>query len=62
MPISARWTSGGWACRRTTSPTTSRSCSAPTGFGEVEDVVGTFFAEVDDDQVQRLTHDATATA
>ena len=32
------------------------------GFGEVEDVVGTFFAEVDDDQVQRLTHDATATA
>jgi phenylalanine-4-hydroxylase len=32
------------------------------GFGEVEDVVGTFFAEVDDDQVQRLTHDATAPA
>ncbi len=32
------------------------------GFGEVEDVVGTFFADVDDDQVQRLTHDATATA
>ena len=32
------------------------------GFGEVEDVVGSFFAEVDDDQIQRLTHDATATA
>jgi phenylalanine-4-hydroxylase len=32
------------------------------GFGEVEDVVGTFFAEVDDDLVERLRHRATATA
>jgi phenylalanine-4-hydroxylase len=32
------------------------------GFGEVEDVVGTFFAEVDDDQVQRLMRTATASA
>jgi phenylalanine-4-hydroxylase len=31
------------------------------GFGEVEDVVGTFFAEVDDDLVERLGHEATAT-
>ena len=30
------------------------------GFGEVEDVVGTFFAEVDDDVVARLGHVATA--
>ena len=30
------------------------------GFGEVEDVVGTFFAEVDDDLVQRLLHDQSA--
>ena len=27
-PTSGRWTSRGWACRPTTSPTTSRSCSA----------------------------------
>jgi phenylalanine-4-hydroxylase len=32
------------------------------GFGEVEDVVGTFFAEVDDDLVERLRHQAAATA
>ena len=32
------------------------------GFGEVEDVVGAFFAQVDDDQVQRRMRDATATA
>ncbi|CAA9379828.1 MAG: Phenylalanine-4-hydroxylase [uncultured Propionibacteriaceae bacterium] len=32
------------------------------GFDEVEDVVGAFFAEVDDDLVQRLMHDATAPA
>jgi phenylalanine-4-hydroxylase len=32
------------------------------GFGEVEDVVGTFFAEVDDDLVERLRHRAAATA
>ena len=30
------------------------------GFGEVEDLVGTFFAEVDDDLVERLQHQATA--
>ncbi len=32
------------------------------GFGEVEDVVGAFFAQVDDDQVQRLMRQATASA
>jgi phenylalanine-4-hydroxylase len=32
------------------------------GFGEVEDVVGTFFADVDDDLVERLRHQAAATA
>jgi len=32
------------------------------GFEEVEDVVGTFFAEVDDDLVQRLMRGATASA
>ena len=32
------------------------------GFGEIEDVVGAFFTEVDDDQVQRLLHDASAPA
>jgi phenylalanine-4-hydroxylase len=32
------------------------------GFAEVEDVVGTFFAEVDDDLVERLRHRATASA
>jgi phenylalanine-4-hydroxylase len=30
------------------------------GFGEVEDVVGSFFAEVDDDLVQRLLHEQAA--
>jgi phenylalanine-4-hydroxylase len=32
------------------------------GFGQVEDVVGGFFAEVDDDQVQRLMREVTAAA
>jgi phenylalanine-4-hydroxylase len=32
------------------------------GFGEVEDVVGSFFADVDDDLVERLRHEAAATA
>jgi phenylalanine-4-hydroxylase len=32
------------------------------GLDQVEDVVGGFFTEVDDDQVQRLTRDATARA
>ncbi len=32
------------------------------GFAEIEDVVGAFFAEVDDDQVGRLLHEASATA
>jgi phenylalanine-4-hydroxylase len=32
------------------------------GFGEVEDVVGTFFGDVDDDLVERLRHQAAATA
>jgi phenylalanine-4-hydroxylase len=32
------------------------------GFDEVEDVVGAFFADVDDDLVQRLTQQATAPA
>ncbi len=32
------------------------------GFTQVEDVVGGFFAEVDDDRVQELLHRATATA
>lgn len=32
------------------------------GFGEVEDVVGRFFDDVDDDLVQRLMHDASAPA
>jgi len=32
------------------------------GFAEVEDVVGTFFAEVDDDLVERLRHQPAATA
>ena len=29
------------------------------GFGEIEDVVGGFFTEVDDDAVARLLHDAS---
>jgi phenylalanine-4-hydroxylase len=32
------------------------------GFTEVEDVVGSFFAEVDDTMVQRLSHEASAPA
>jgi phenylalanine-4-hydroxylase len=32
------------------------------GFGEVEDVVGAFFTDVDDDLVERLRHQAAATA
>jgi phenylalanine-4-hydroxylase len=32
------------------------------GFDEIEDVVGTFFAEVDDELVERLMHDASAPA
>ena len=32
------------------------------GFNEIEDVVGTFFAEVDDDLVARLMHDASTPA
>ena len=32
------------------------------GFGEVEDVVGRFFTDVDDDLVGRLLHDASAPA
>jgi phenylalanine-4-hydroxylase len=32
------------------------------GFNEIEDVVGTFFADVDDDLVARLMHDASAPA
>jgi phenylalanine-4-hydroxylase len=32
------------------------------GFGQVEDLVGGFFAEVDDDQVQRLVREVTASA
>jgi phenylalanine-4-hydroxylase len=32
------------------------------GFGQVEDVVGGFFAEVDDDQVQRLVREITTPA
>jgi phenylalanine-4-hydroxylase len=32
------------------------------GFNEIEDVVGTFFADVDDDMVERLMHDASAPA
>jgi phenylalanine-4-hydroxylase len=32
------------------------------GFDEVEDVVGGFFADVDDDLVQRLMQQATAPA
>ncbi len=32
------------------------------GFGEVEDVVGGFFDEVDDDLVQRLAHEASTPA
>ncbi len=32
------------------------------GFGEIEDLVGTFFADVDDDMVSRLMHDASAPA
>ena len=32
------------------------------GFGQVDDVVGGFFAEVDDDQVQRLLREVTAPA
>lgn len=35
-------------------------CAA--GFNEIEDVVGTFFADVDDDMVDRLMHDASAPA
>ena len=32
------------------------------GFDEIEDVVGTFFADVDDEMVERLMHDASARA
>jgi phenylalanine-4-hydroxylase len=32
------------------------------GFNEIEDVVGAFFADVDDDMVERLMHDASAPA
>ncbi len=32
------------------------------GFNEIEDVVGTFFAEVDDDLVERLLHGASTPA
>ena len=32
------------------------------GFDEIEDVVGTFFADVDDELVARLSHDATTAA
>ena len=32
------------------------------GFAQVEDVVGSFFAEVDDDQVGRLLREASARA
>jgi phenylalanine-4-hydroxylase len=32
------------------------------GFNEIEDVVGAFFADVDDDMVERLVHDASAPA
>jgi phenylalanine-4-hydroxylase len=32
------------------------------GFGQVEDVVGGFFADLDDDQVQRLLREVTAPA
>ena len=32
------------------------------GFGQVEDVVGGFFADVDDDQVRRLLGEVTAPA
>jgi phenylalanine-4-hydroxylase len=32
------------------------------GFDEIEDVVGTFFAQVDDEMVERLLHDASAPA
>jgi phenylalanine-4-hydroxylase len=32
------------------------------GFGEIEDVVGTFFADVDDDMVAQLMHDASTPA
>jgi phenylalanine-4-hydroxylase len=32
------------------------------GFNEIEDVVGAFFADVDDDMVKRLMHDASAPA
>ena len=32
------------------------------GFGEIEDVVGRFFADVDDDMVARLMHDASTPA
>jgi phenylalanine-4-hydroxylase len=32
------------------------------GFDEIEDLVGTFFADVDDDMVEQLMHDASAPA
>jgi phenylalanine-4-hydroxylase len=32
------------------------------GFNEIEDVVGAFFADVDDDMVKRRMHDAAAPA
>jgi phenylalanine-4-hydroxylase len=32
------------------------------GFNEIEDVVGTFFADVDDDMVERLLHGASTPA
>ncbi len=32
------------------------------GFDQVEDVVGGFFAEVDDDRVERLAREASARA
>jgi phenylalanine-4-hydroxylase len=30
------------------------------GFNEIEDVIGAFFADVDDDMVDRLMHGASA--
>ena len=61
-PTCGRWTSPGWACRPTTSPTTSRSCSAPRASARSRTWSARFFTEVDDDLVQRLLHDASAPA
>ena len=36
--------------------------SCADGFSEIEHMVGTFFAEVGDDMVERLMHDASAPA